>query len=176
MPLSAVIKTARLTLRPLQASDETDVVTGIGDWEVVRWLSVVPHPYGTENFHAFLAVAAPGKVWAIEAGDGFVGVIGMDEDLGYWLVAHAQGRGYATEAARAVLAAHFADPAAGLVRSGYFDGNARSGNVLTKLGFRTDGFRRLCPVARPAEQVLLRSVALTRADWLNETAGMKPDL
>ena len=67
------------------------------------------------------------------------GVIGLDPGhLGYWLMRPAQGRGLATEAARAVLAELFLRSDKPVI-SGYFSDNARSGNVLRKLGFRETG-------------------------------------
>jgi RimJ/RimL family protein N-acetyltransferase len=57
--------------------------------------------------------------------------------LGFWIAPDRQGRGYATEAARAVLAMHFAGPAAEAVRSGYFADNLASAQVHRKLGFET---------------------------------------
>jgi RimJ/RimL family protein N-acetyltransferase len=139
-------RTARLTLRPLAATDEASVVAGVGDLAVSRWLTPVPHPYSPEDFHSFLnEVAAPGEEFVIEAAEGFVGLVALSDGvLGYWLDPRAQGRGYATEAARCLVAAHFAASAEPL-ESGYFEGNARSARVLRKLGFVEAGRdRRLC--------------------------------
>ena len=160
------LQTGRLTLRPLLASDEAALVAGLNDWKVARWLAVVPFPYGPQDFRDFLGQAEPGETWVIEDGEGLAGVIGNEGALGYWLARRAWGRGYATEAARAVLAAHFADPAAGPVDSGHFEGNARSVNVLTKLGFHVTGYMIRRTVARPDEDMLSCRMSLTRADWL----------
>lgn len=160
-----LLQTGRLTLRPLQASDEAALVAGLNDWEVVRWLAVVPHPYGPADFRAFHPKAEPGDTWAIEDGDGFVGMIGNGGELGYWLARRAWARGYASEAARAVLAAHFAAADAPTVDSAYYEGNHRSANVLTKLGFRVAGYERKRTVARPDEDTLSCRMILTRAAW-----------
>lgn len=160
------LQTGRLTLRPLLATDEAALVAGLNDWEVVRWLVPVPFPYGPADFQAFLSLAEPGKIWVIEDHKGLVGLIEIDNLLGYWLARRAWGQGYATEAARAVLAEHFADPAARTVGSGYFEGNARSANVLTKLGFRVTGYMHRRTVARPDSDMLSCRMSLTRADWL----------
>ncbi|SPH18389.1 Putative succinyl-CoA transferase [Defluviimonas aquaemixtae] len=166
MPSRSVIKTARLTLRPPVAEDEADVVAALNGQGVARWLTRVPRPYGTSDFRTFLPAARPGAVWAIVDAKGFSGMIGLNPGLGFWLASHARGRGYATEAARAVLAAQFADRTAGPVRSGHLDGNTAAAGVLRKLGFRPDGFRIVRVAARAGESVRLRSFALSRADWL----------
>ncbi|MEZ5779747.1 MAG: GNAT family N-acetyltransferase [Paracoccaceae bacterium] len=166
MPLRAVIRTARLTLRPLGPADEAPLVAALGDRQVSYWLTVVPFPYAPADFRDFAAQAEPGETWAIDDENGFAGVIGLEGELGYWLASHVWGRGYATEAARAILAAHFADPAAGPIRSGHFDGNDRSRGVLTKIGFRPSGYCIRRPASRPSDEVLLCQMTLTRADWL----------
>lgn len=159
------LRTERLTLRPLQAADEAALVVAINDWEVVRWLAVVPFPYGAADFHDFLPKAEPGDTWAIEDGEGVAGVIGNSDELGYWLARRCWGRGYATEAARAVLAAHFANPGARPVASAYHEGNDRSRNVLTKLGFQRMGHVIKRTVARPDDDVLSCRMRLTPAAW-----------
>ncbi len=149
--IRAAFQTARLHLRPVAAQDEADVVAGLNDLAVSGWLAVVPYPYDPADFHVFLHdIAKPGATFAIADAAGFVGIIGLETSgpaaapgsgplkLGYWLAPRAHGKGYATEAARGVLAMHFAqssDP----VASGYFEGNAPSANVLRKLGFVETG-------------------------------------
>ena len=142
MALSHRYQTARLHLRPVVASDEAAVVSSIDDIAVSGWLSTVPFPYRAENFRYFLdEIAVPGETFVLEDQDGFAGVLGLEGgELGYWLVPRAQGRGYATEAARCALTAHFADDGADFV-AGYFEGNARSARVLEKLGFVETGRR-----------------------------------
>lgn len=140
MALAVRYQTARLTLRPVAASDEAVVVAAIDDIAVSGWLAVVPHPYTATDFRFFLKeIACPGEVFVIEDAAGFAGIMSIEDDvLGYWLAPRAQGFGYATEAGRCLVAAHFAAGDASLT-SGYFDGNARSANVLAKLGFVETG-------------------------------------
>lgn len=134
----AYLKTARLTLRPVTAQDQADSLAAMS-LDVARWLSSVPYPYRAADFQHFLAaVAVPGKTFVIEDHVGFAGVIGVEVELGYWLSPRAQGLGYATEAARAVLSSRFLDDPAPIA-AGYFADNDRSARVLAKLGFRQTG-------------------------------------
>jgi RimJ/RimL family protein N-acetyltransferase len=134
--LAPAHRTARLSLRPVVGADEEAVVAAIDDIAVSGWLAVVPYPYTMADFQSFLTrYAVVGETFVIEDTKGFAGIMGMEGGvLGYWLAPGAQGRGYATEAGRCLLAAHFAGGGE-TVGSGYFDGNARSARVLTKLGF-----------------------------------------
>lgn len=142
MALATHHRTERLALRPVAASDEAAIVEGIGDIAVSGWLSTVPYPYRAEDFRYFLdEIAVPGETFVLEDQEGFAGVLGLEGgELGHWLVPRAQGRGYATEAARCALIAHFADDGADFV-AGYFEGNARSARVLEELGFVETGRR-----------------------------------
>lgn len=135
-----ILRTARLTLRPVAAVDEASVVTALNDIAVSGWLAVVPYPYFPADFRQFQTeYALPGLTYAIDDSQGLVGIMGVeDRALGYWLVPHSHGKGYATEAARAVLAEHFVRDSDD-IQSGYFEGNTRSANVLRKLGFIETG-------------------------------------
>lgn len=157
------ILTARLRLRPVAASDEEAVVAALNDLDVTGWLAVVPHPYGPEDFRWFLgSVARPGETFAVEDDAGLAGIVGAGRELGYWLAPRVHGRGYATEATRAILAEQLAcDPQP--VRSGYFEGNLRSARVLEKLGFVEVGrFAKHCRALgceRPHVEMLLEPSA-----------------
>ncbi len=132
----AELKTARLTLRPVAPEDEGAVVAALNDLDVTGWLSVVPHPYAASDFQYFQTeYAIPGETFAVDDGQGLVGVVGVEGGvLGYWFAPQCHGKGYATEAARSILAEHLA-ATGGDIGSGYFEGNVRSANVLKKLGF-----------------------------------------
>jgi RimJ/RimL family protein N-acetyltransferase len=164
--VTPTLRTARLRLRALTPYDAPAIVAGVGDRLVAEWLSRVPHPYALEDALRFIAgEIIPGEhVWGIDDG-ALVGVISLGDEFGYWLAPAVWGRGYATEAATAVLRWHFGDGPGGVVDSGHFDGNDRSAKVLTKLGFRVSGIRRLpCPAR--GHDVDSVAMLLTRADFL----------
>ena len=169
--IRAELRTARLLLRPLAARDAAALVAALNDVLVARWLARVPHPYRPSDFADFLPKATPGRVWAIVDARGFAGVIALETDMvgdmefGYWLARRAWGQGYATEAARAVLSAHFADAGAADVLAGYFIGNARSAHVLDKLGFAETGRGEILSLARGAAVARAR-LRLTHAAYL----------
>jgi RimJ/RimL family protein N-acetyltransferase len=148
--LDLVIRTRRLTLRPLRESDLDDIVAGIGDLPVSRMLSRVPHPYTRTDAVRFLQASraglrgGSGLSLTIEHAGRAIGGIGIHEiphvlELGYWLRRTSWGSGFATEAARAVLAYAFAALHLPLIRSGYFVQNTGSARVQRKLGFMPVG-------------------------------------
>ncbi len=160
------LATQRLSLRPVEARDRVVVVAGVGDLAVSRWLMPVPHPYTDADFDHFLTeIATPGEVFAVEDAQGFCGIVDIgDNILGYWMAPAAQGRGYATEAARLALAARFAGDDSPMT-SGYFADNARSAQVLRKLGFvETGRDLRHCRALDQSRPHVM--VAGTRADFI----------
>ena len=143
-------RTRRLTLRPGWPEDAPAVTRAMAHEEVVRMLAKAPWPYRLADAEAFLSRqrSASEASFLILSHEGdyprIVGGIGLAPDkqgheLGYWLTPDAWGRGYATEAGRAVL--EIARHALGLKRlhSGHFVDNPASGRVLHKLGFRATG-------------------------------------
>jgi RimJ/RimL family protein N-acetyltransferase len=77
---------------------------------------------------------------------GFVGIrlveSGEDVEILYGIVSPLWGRGYATEAALAVLGWAFRETALPRIFAGADAGNRASSRVLEKLGMRYDGTRR----------------------------------
>ena len=155
----AKLQTARLSLRAVSPEDEAAVVAALNDLDVTGWLAVVPYPYTARDFRYFLTeIAHPGETFAVQDAAGLAGIIGAGRELGYWFVPRCHGQGYATEAARAVLAAQVAEDPSDII-SGYFEGNYRSARVLQKLGFVETGRRgkhcRAMGLDRPHVDMLL---------------------
>ena len=98
---SVIIETGRLRLRNYREDDLSDLVRLVGNWEVARWVSSVPHPYsearGREWIASVRAEHAAGlpRRFAIALNDtdcliGGVGLLDNPERqsrepaLGYW--------------------------------------------------------------------------------------------
>jgi len=164
--------TTRLRLRPPVPGDAPDIVAGLNDLEVSRWLTVVPHPYTLDDALWFIAECAAGREtsWAItRAGeDRVLGMIGGQGSFGYWLRRDAWGEGIMTEAASAVVGHLFDTGAARLLQSEYFLGNARSGALLQSLGFReTDQHEVTCRAT--GRVVRSQRMVLSRTRWMNRS-------
>lgn len=161
-----ILRTPRLTLRPLTQDDADVVYDGVSNHDVIRWLGRIPYPYGREDAVAFIERVRCGDLcaWAIEDADGFAGVVGLDDELGYWLSRPFWGRGYGFEAAHAVVEHWFSDPANGDVSSGHYNENDRSRRILHSLGFRS--VRQRARFARALSQdVMGTDLVLTREAW-----------
>src|SRR6266700_3720226 len=120
-PMSRVIiETQRLSLRSYREDDLSDLVTLIGNWEVARWVSTVPHPYTEAHGHQWIAsvreehAAAHPRRFAIALNDTdrLIGGVGLDGNpgdetkepaLGYWLGQPYWGNRYGREAVAAII-------------------------------------------------------------------------
>ena len=152
---SQTLVTARLLLRPYSLSDVPALVCLAGAREVAATTLRIPHPYTEQDARDFIAKyqseAGPEKRFAItlRADGELCGGVGLRVDpshqhaeLGYWLGLPFWGRGYATEAARAMLDYGFEVLNLHRIYASYFAHNDPSGGVLRKIGMRYEGCLR----------------------------------
>ena len=151
------IRTERLLLRPGWIEDAPELVDAIGREEVAFTLARLPWPYTLDHARAWLSLprAADDAHLLVYERTGavprLIGGVGLNVDtagveLGYWIVPSHWGRGFATEAARAVVAMARDTLRLDVLTSGHFVENPASGQVLRKLGFVPTGqvVDRLC--------------------------------
>ena len=141
--------TERLLLRPGWAEDAAALTAAIGDHQVVRNLARAPWPYTLGDAEAFLAREPDPVLPAFQIcerrANRLVGGISLfrnataDVELGYWIAREEWGRGYATEAGRAVITLARESLRIERIVAGHFVDNPASGSVLHKLGFRPTG-------------------------------------
>ena len=152
------ITTERLVLRPFLHDDADAVERLAGNREVADTTLRIPHPYPPGTATLWIETLAP--AWeertaltlAVAPRDErgtLLGAVGLSitreharAELGYWIARHAWGRGYATEAARALIAYGFDELALYRIEARYFARNPASGRVLEKLGMQREGVFR----------------------------------
>lgn len=161
--------TKRLRLRHFTPEDAADVQRLANNWNVARMLGRMPYPYPEGGAAQWIAThdqaRAEGLAFphAIEHDGEFVGSVGIhardngDYEIGYWIGEPYWNRGFATEAAGAMIDYAFGGLNLPKLVAGHFAENHASGRVLTKLGFRyTDEEYRWCE----ARQRTLISLAM----------------
>ena len=157
------MRSERLFLRPAWPEDWEELLSRVADEAVVKNLAKAPWPYTAEDArwfasqpqdqrlpHFFITLptsAEPARL---------IGCVGLAQDgdsveLGYWLGREHWGKGYASEAARAVISVARVLGHRRLV-AGHFADNPASGRVLRKVGFRPTGqIRQRFSLARGAQ-------------------------
>ena len=173
------LRTERLVLRGFTMADAPQVATLAGDREVALNTLNIPHPYEVAEAESWIE-SQPGQFRRREAATyavtlasnaGVIGAVGLildaanrSAELGYWIGRPYWGRGYATEAARAVVAWGFGELALHRIHASHFPRNPASGRVLEKLGMRHEGRLRE-HVYKWDEFLDLERFGLLRREW-----------
>jgi ribosomal-protein-alanine N-acetyltransferase len=147
-----VIRTERLVLRQWREDDREPFAALNGDPVVMEHF---PATMTREQSDAFVdfniaTIAERGwGLWAVEADGAFIGFVGLNEprfqahftpavEIGWRLARSAWGHGYATEAARAVLAYAFDELKLDEIVSFTTVENRRSRRVMERIGMSRD--------------------------------------
>ena len=174
------LTTPRLRLEPLEPRHGRAVEAYARLWEVARFTAEVPHPYPPGGGIAFAEAVVQerrhggGHVWVAIEKDGAdpIGGIGLDlfldgraAELGYIFAPWRWGRGYATEATRAVIAHAFGTLALDAVHSHAAVINPASCRVLARAGLRRVGNARFTVLPERGGSMLGECYRLTRREW-----------
>ena len=144
----------RLVLRPFAPSDAADILRMAGDFAVADTTFAIPHPYLDGMAEAWMSRHEPqfadgnALTLAITEQSALRGAISLMEisaghqaELGYWIGRDHWGRGFCTEAARAMLDYAFTTLALVRVHACHLTRNPASGRVMQKLGLQHEGRR-----------------------------------
>jgi RimJ/RimL family protein N-acetyltransferase len=125
----------------------------------------LPWPYTQSDAISFITEVAATQpmTYAVCRDGALVGAVSLDGQLGYWLLPTAWGKGFATEASRTLIALHFGKNA-DAVPSSHRPENARSRNVLARLGFE-DASKREVFSNLEQTNVTLQDMVLTANAW-----------
>jgi len=146
------LTTPRLLLRPMALDDAADIERLAGVFEVAGTTLNIPHPYPPGAARPFIEQQRAawhedkGATWAITRDGALIGLIGIGTstrvhsraEIGYWIAHPEWNRGYATEAARAVIEFAFAD-GFHRVQATHLTRNPASGRVMQKIGMQHEG-------------------------------------
>ena len=179
------IETNRLLLRPWRDADAPRLVKLANHPEIAHMLASMPHPYSLSDAKEFLervcnqpACAAQFAITLKNTANDLIGGIGYgltsrrDKpchkiDFGYWLGLAYWGKGYASEAAHAVIEHAFEVSAIDRIDTDYLTVNPASGRILERVGFLDHGESNChssgSGLTRPS-----RKMVLTKARYLEQ--------
>ncbi len=170
------IATERLVLRRPHEDDSGELARLADNRRIAEMLARMPHPYGEAEARSFIAMAqgkvAGGAVFAVtlaETGT-FVGCAGLTVkdrglELGYWIGEPYWKRGYATEAAHALVDLAFRATAITVLHASCRVINPSSRRVVHKCGFQYAGQGMLNSMV--AGQVPIERYRLDRKTWVS---------
>ena len=155
------LETARLFLRDWEQADLSDLIKGLSDLSVSKWLAFVPYPYTEKEAQLWLDFCMvssrhPGKrssyEFAIElkAEKKVIGGVSLTRISsahgtaggGIWLNALYQGHGFGREAFAEKLRFAFEDLNLRRLDNGFFKGNSASLAMQERFGYKLEGERR----------------------------------
>ena len=167
------LATERLVMRPPSADDASALIALADNRHIAEMLARMPHPYGEEEARTFLAMSSQrrsGAVYALTLRDGgaFVGCAGLNAtdrglELGYWVGEPYWKRGYATEAAHALVDLAFSRTDIQVLHASTRVINPASRRVIHKCGFQYAGQGMLNSIV--AGQVPVERYRLDRRTW-----------
>jgi RimJ/RimL family protein N-acetyltransferase len=149
-----VLETERLVLRAPRLEDMEQIAMLANERRIAENTARIPHPYTLKDAEAFLAAANRSdaeRTFAITLADGTLigacglelregpGAAGTTPELGIWLGVPYWGRGFATEAVRALIDHAFEDLELEALQAGARVTNPASRRVLEKCGFQWTG-------------------------------------
>ncbi len=151
-----VIETERLRIRSLRDDDISDLVALIGNYEIARWVSSVPHPYTEADGREWIARVQQDHATghprrfaiALKETDRLIGGVGIDGStgdgseepaLGYWLGQPHWGYGYAREAVAAITDYGLRILGMETIRAYTDPSNMASQKVLLRCGLKNVG-------------------------------------
>jgi ribosomal-protein-alanine N-acetyltransferase len=154
------LETKRLTLREWRRSDLDDLVEGLGNLAVAKWLASVPNPYTRRHGVAWLdhcATSAKNRprrsyefAIVLKSESKVIGGVSLDRidrhhgtaGGGIWLNVRYHNQGYGTEAFAARLAFAFEKLKLRRIENGFLLGNRASRKMLEGLGYKREGVAR----------------------------------
>lgn len=146
-PTGKTLSTRRLVLRAIDEADLPDITSLAGDWDVASMTARIPYPYTLDDARHWIEGLADGEFVRAITHDGLlVGLTGYmptpdraSAEIGYWIGKPYWGRGYATEAAAALVAHAFGHARFERLECCHFADNLASQRVIEKLGFTPVG-------------------------------------
>jgi RimJ/RimL family protein N-acetyltransferase len=164
------VQTARLRLRPLTPDDLEHLVALHGDPQVMAFISGAGETREVVENQSLPDLLAR-RTWLLLEGETFLGwaslrVEGDEAELGYRLVRAAWGRGYASEAARALVDLGFRDLGLRRIWAQTMAVNTGSRRVMEAAGLRyVRTFHLAWDNPLPGTEQGEVEYALTRGDW-----------
>ncbi len=183
------LETKRLTLRDWTKRDISDLIEGLNNYNVSKWLALVPHPYTKKDAQEWINYCRQnaksknrGYYFAIELKSEKKVIGGIDINKinkfhgigggGFWVNAKYHRQGYGAEALAAKIDFAFNKLKLRRLESGFFKGNKPSLNLQKKFGYKVEGLRRKgfkCKADGKLKDEYI--TALLRNDWKKPRLG-----
>lgn len=160
-----VLETERLILRPWQYEDANDLVEGLNNLEVSKWLAFVPYPYTLDDAKKFIEFTFDSNNYefaiVLKSENKVIGGIALaninEEEKsaggGIWISEKYWGKGYGREAFGRRVEFAFNELNLEKLENGYFRGNEKSFKMQESLGYIKNGINKSKYVSKATGKV-----------------------
>lgn len=154
MDKELIIETDRLILRKYKIEDANDLVEGLNNINVSKWLAFVPYPYTLDDAKDYIKKSIETNAYnfaiVLKSENKVIGAtqltnISLTHKIaggGIWINEKYQGKGYGSEAWGARIRYAFNELGLRRLENGYFKGNESSWKMQEKFGYKNEGIRR----------------------------------
>lgn len=173
----APLVTRRLLLRTPRMEDAADIVPIANNRMIAEQTRRMPHPYGLADAQAWISLAQKGmdkgeQAYLLTRKDdgqivgaaGFVAINEIEFEIGYWIGEPYWSKGFATEAAQALIDHVFINHALDRIYGCCRVANTPSRRVLEKCGFQHTG-SGMCECAALNGAFASEEFVLERSVW-----------
>lgn len=154
------LETNRLIIRNWNNKDIDDLIEGLNNFNVSKWLAVIPFPYLKENAEQWINYCQKNDYESNKNGYEFcielkaeqkviggLSISGINKTNGtcgggIWINENYHGKGYGKEAFAEKIRFSFEDLGLRRLENGFFDGNESSRRLQEKFGYKIEGNRR----------------------------------
>ena len=181
MDKDLIIETDRLVLRAWNIDDVNDLVEGLNNLNVSKWLAQVSYPYTVDDAKYFInesldkslynfAIVLKGNNKVIGGTqlsniDYYNGIAGG----GIWINEKYQGHGYGKEAFGARIKYAFEVLNLRRLENGYFKDNEKSHKMQLRFGYKDEGIRRQRFVSRGSGKIEDEYITgLLKEEWIQQ--------
>ena len=149
-----IIETDRLILRQWKLKDVNDVVEGLNNLNVTKWLAQVPYPYTEEDAKRLITKSIENNLYnfaiVLKEENKVIGGTQLTNISyvhgtaggGIWLNEKYQGQGYGTQAIGARIKYAFEELGLRRLENGYLKENEKSHKMQLRFGYKDEGVRR----------------------------------
>lgn len=180
MDKDLIIETDRLVLRAWSLDDVDDLVEGLNNINVSKWLQGAPYPYTKEDAQYFINKSINNNLYnfaiVLKSENKIIGGTQLTNiDMhngtaggGIWISEKYWGCGYGTEAFGARIKYAFEVLGLRRLENGYFKDNEKSHKMQLKFGYKDEGVRRQRFVSRGSGKIEDEYITgLLKDEWIH---------